>query len=61
MKNTRELTAAVYVRQKFGIPSIKLISDMTGVSPGTLDVWYKTRTKMFDLLLKGCAVKIKKG
>jgi len=39
--------------------TIKQISEISGVNPGTLDLWFKNRLPLFDVVVEGCKVKIK--
>lgn len=50
-------TAGRYSKSK-GI-TIKQISTVSGVKPGTLDLWFKNRLPLFDALIEGCKIKLK--
>ena len=37
-----------------GLTSLKQVSDLTGVSPQTLDNWHKHKPELFEVVLCGC-------
>lgn len=43
-----------------GIKSLSVVEEMTGVGRGTLRNWHRDRPLLFDVIVEGCAIKIKK-
>ena len=37
-----------------GLTNLKQVSDLTGVSPQTLDNWCKRKPELFEVVLVGC-------
>jgi len=38
-----------------GLPSLAVVTRLTGVSKSTLFDWHKNKPKLFAVVLKGCA------
>jgi hypothetical protein len=51
--SSRNITAASYAKS-LGIKNLKVVSRITGQSTQTLNNWFNTKRKLFDIVLKGC-------
>ena len=54
------LSPSKYVKSK-GLPSLKHVSDMSGLSEHTLIKWHKNNFRKFDVVVVGCAYLHSKG
>lgn len=41
-----------------GLTNLKQVSALTGVSPQTLDNWYKHKPELFETVLMGCVARL---
>jgi len=51
------MTASKQAKAK-GLTNLKQVSDLTGVSPQTLDNWYKHKPELFETVLCGCVARL---
>ena len=51
------MTASKKAKEK-GLTSLKQASVLTGVSPQTLDNWYKHKPELFETVLCGCVARL---
>jgi len=49
---------ASYQAKAKGLTNLKQVSALTGVSPQTLDNWYKHKPELFEIVLMGCVARL---
>lgn len=52
-----ETTTASGLAKQRGLPSLKAVSDMTGINSQTLIEWHKNRPQLFEVVLDGCVAR----
>lgn len=56
-----ETMTAAKAAKAAGLKSLAVVSDLTGVSTQTLNNWFNDKPKLFEIVIAGCASKIKIG